>query len=87
MAAVWTFKGRHEHLCLLCHAEAADFAHLDDFCHTVDELALAERLEEGCINEDVFGLTESADEVLAQRHIDSSLSQASQPWYRFHGCE
>jgi len=48
--------------------------HLDDLCHAIREFAHGEGLEERGIDEDVLGLPECTDEVLAVQHVDRGLS-------------
>src|SRR6266581_7429206 len=48
--------------------------HLDDLCNAIREFARGEGLEERGVDEDVLGLPERADEVLAVRRVDRGLS-------------
>jgi len=48
--------------------------HLDDLCHAIREFACGEGLEECGVDEDVLGLPERADEVLAMWRVDRGLS-------------
>jgi len=48
--------------------------HLDDLCHAIREFTHREGLEKRSVDEDILGLPERADEVLAVQHVDRSLS-------------
>ena len=48
-------------------------AHLHDLSHPIRELAGGQRLQECGIDEDVLGLPERADEILAVRGINSGF--------------
>src|SRR6266581_7115587 len=48
--------------------------HLDNLCHAIREFAHGEGLEECSVDEDVLGLPERADEVLAVQRVDRGLS-------------
>ena len=52
--------------------------HLNDLGHSIDELATGQSLEERRIDEDVGRLMESADQVLAERRIDSGLDGSAE---------
>jgi len=60
--------------------------HLDDLCHAIREFAHGEGLEEHSVDEDVLGLPERADEVLAVQRVDRGLSAHTQVDHREQSC-
>ena len=56
--------------------------HLDDLCHAIREFTHGEGLKECGIDEDVLGLPEHTDEVLAIWHVDHGLSAHTQVDHR-----